>query len=101
MTSRDFCFWLQGYFEIGAGDMGNPLNGQQVDAIRRHLALVFKHEIAPAANGEKKDAETITRAAQLAALDRAHKQEQAMSSARVAGQQLARSGCGVGGQLIC
>lgn len=56
MTSRDFCYWLQGYFEIGAGDMGNALSGQQVDAIRRHLALVFKHEIDPGAGDEKHQA---------------------------------------------
>lgn len=46
MTSRDFCFWLQGYFEI----TGVPLEGfgrEQVAAIRNHLALVFKHEIDP------------------------------------------------------
>ena len=48
MTSRDFCYWLQGYFEIS----GTPLEGfgrEQVDAIRRHLGLVFLHEIDPAA----------------------------------------------------
>lgn len=44
MTSRDFCFWLQGSFEIL-----NPktLDEKQVDMIKRHLNLVFKHEIDP------------------------------------------------------
>lgn len=44
MTSRDFCFWLQGYFEVG-----NPkeLSQQQTEMIKRHLSLVFKHEIDP------------------------------------------------------
>lgn len=46
MTSRDFCYWLQGYFEIS----GQPLEGfgrEQVAAIQRHLAMVFVHEIDP------------------------------------------------------
>jgi hypothetical protein len=56
MTSRDFCFWLQGYFEIGTGgprapepatDPRDVLSKDQVDVIKKHLALVFKHEIDP------------------------------------------------------
>jgi hypothetical protein len=44
MTSRDFCFWLQGLFELA-----NPqaLTAEQTAAVKRHLALVFKHEIDP------------------------------------------------------
>jgi len=55
MTSRDFCYWLQGFFEIGAQSpfAGTPnaqgLGEHQVECIRRHLALVFKHEIDPSA----------------------------------------------------
>ena len=48
MTSRDFCFWLQGFFEIsGATGGGAALGNEEVDLIRRHLDLVFKHEIDP------------------------------------------------------
>ncbi len=57
MTSRDFCYWLQGYLEIvdaGASPddpPGNPadmvISRGQAECIRRHLALVFKHEIDP------------------------------------------------------
>lgn len=44
MTSRDFCFWLQGHFELnGSGE----ISANKADLIRRHLALVFKHEIDP------------------------------------------------------
>jgi len=51
MTSRDFCFWLQGYFELQrAGEI--YLDAAQTMVIRRHLALVFAHEIDPAM-GEK------------------------------------------------
>ena len=44
MTSRDFCFWLQGLFELGEVSM---LNEKQTDLIKRHLAMVFIHEIDP------------------------------------------------------
>src|SRR5579864_1376224 len=50
MTSRDFCYWLQGYFEIlrAAGGASTPsLNAGQVQCIQKHLAMVFKHEIDP------------------------------------------------------
>jgi hypothetical protein len=42
MQSRDFCFWLQGFFELGA-DTDRITAGQAV-LIRRHLDLVFAHE---------------------------------------------------------
>jgi hypothetical protein len=47
MTSRDFCYWLQGYFELGKSPEG--LSCAQVEAIKKHLALVFVHEIDPSA----------------------------------------------------
>ena len=54
MTSRDFCYWLQGYFEIhGSGPRPqephniDDLKAYQVDLIKQHLAMVFKHEIDP------------------------------------------------------
>jgi hypothetical protein len=52
MTSRDFCFWLQGFFELEAMTANHPgekvpLTGEQGQAIKNHLALVFKHEIDP------------------------------------------------------
>ena len=46
MTSRDFCYWLQGYFEI-SHPSNRELSAAQADMIRNHLALVFKHEIDP------------------------------------------------------
>jgi len=45
MTSRDFCFWLQGFFEIGEV---KQITAKESEIIQRHLALVFKHEIDPA-----------------------------------------------------
>lgn len=47
MTSREFCYWLQGYFEIEGetpGD-GYKLNPNQCKIIADHLKLVFYHEI--------------------------------------------------------
>ena len=49
MKSRDFCFWLQGFFEISGSD---ELKLSQVEKIRKHLALVFKHEIDPSMGNE-------------------------------------------------
>lgn len=50
MTSRDFCYWLQGYFEISDS---KELNDKQIESIKKHLALVFKHEIDPSAGDQK------------------------------------------------
>ena len=49
MTSRDFSFWLQGYFEILSAEntTGVSLSIKQVELIKKHLNLVFKHDIDP------------------------------------------------------
>lgn len=48
MTSRDFCYWLQGYLEISGVDANaGGLSPDQVGCIQNHLTLVFKHEIDP------------------------------------------------------
>lgn len=53
MTSRDFCFWLQGFFEVGDP---KTLTGEQLDLVKRHLNLVFIHEIDPSmGNKEEQD----------------------------------------------
>jgi hypothetical protein len=41
MQSRDFCFWLQGFFELGRSDQ---ITAEQAAVIRRHLDMVFVHE---------------------------------------------------------
>lgn len=46
MTSRDFAFWLQGFFEISGTD-AITMNAEQVSMVKKHLALVFIHEIDP------------------------------------------------------
>lgn len=45
MTSREFAYWLQGYFEISGGS--GDLRFDQVELIQKHLAMVFIHEIDP------------------------------------------------------
>lgn len=64
MTSRDFCFWLQGYFEIHNANMPENikasqagLTNHQIEVIQRHLNLVFKHEIDPSMGGPEKQEE--------------------------------------------
>ena len=49
MTSRDFCYWLQGFFEVSRADELLP---NQVDMVKRHLAMVFKHELDPSIGGD-------------------------------------------------
>lgn len=63
MTSRDFCYWLQGYFEIKEGENTVPSNRQltheQVCMIKSHLAMVFAHEIDPS-HGDKKHQDILS-----------------------------------------
>lgn len=42
MNTQDFCYWLQGYFELSGVDEG--LFKEQVLVIKEHLQLVFKKE---------------------------------------------------------
>jgi hypothetical protein len=50
MTSRDFCYWLQGYFELSGSDL---LDIEKTKTVKNHLAMVFRHEIDPSF-GDKK-----------------------------------------------
>jgi len=51
MTHRDFCYWLQGFFEIAGHNLvvrGTPMpvtvTPAQADLIEKHLELVFAHD---------------------------------------------------------
>lgn len=59
MTSRDFCYWLQGFFELT--NFGNPatITEQQLIQIKNHLNLVFKHEIDPSFGEEQEELNKI------------------------------------------
>jgi hypothetical protein len=54
MTSRDFAYWLQGFFEITGT---NKIDEGQAEMIKSHLNLVFKHEIDPSLNEGKSKVE--------------------------------------------
>lgn len=49
MYSQDFCYWLQGYFELSGT---KELNEKQIEIVKNHLNLVFKHEIDPQHEGD-------------------------------------------------
>ena len=44
MNSIDFCYWLQGYFEVSGQE---KMTEAQMRVVKNHLNLVFKHEIDP------------------------------------------------------
>lgn len=47
MKSVEFCYWLQGFFELHHQGSDLPITAGQAVIIQKHLALVFKHEIDP------------------------------------------------------
>jgi hypothetical protein len=70
MTSKDFSYWLQGFFEIERLNKKPEkltLNTDQVECIQKHLNMVFLHEIDKSygKDGPKLDAIHNERAAQL------------------------------------
>ena len=50
MTSKDFAYWLQGFFELTDA---KALTEHQVGLIKKHLNLVFFHEIDPSYTKDK------------------------------------------------
>lgn len=63
MKATEFCYWLQGYFELTA-NTGQGMSEAQVKVIRQHLDMVFIHDIDPSYPKE-----------QQSALSHAHKPE--------------------------
>lgn len=53
MKAVEFCYWLQGLFEVGEPQ---TLNAKQTDLIKRHLNMVFEHEIDPSYPAEQQKA---------------------------------------------
>jgi hypothetical protein len=41
MNEREFCYWLQGFFELNGEDVVD-LSSEQVQIVKDHLNLVFK-----------------------------------------------------------
>ncbi len=61
MKTTEFCYWLQGYFEMRAKgrDEDVGLTGAQARCIEQHLALVFQHDIDPATEPDPAKAEIL------------------------------------------
>lgn len=45
MKASEFCYWLQGYFEIEGQNA--TLTMEQCEVVRNHLGLVFVHDLDP------------------------------------------------------
>lgn len=56
MTSRDFAFWLQGFFEVSNAE---TITKEQTEVIKKHLNLVFFHEIDPSYTNDPKKQEQM------------------------------------------
>ena len=50
MKSRDFCYWLQGAIELS---QAKQFDEKQMEILKKHLNMVFVHEIDPTFGGEK------------------------------------------------
>ena len=56
MTSKDFAYWLQGFFEIAEETEITP---RQVEIIKNHLKLVFYYDIDKSYKVDQKTSETM------------------------------------------
>lgn len=56
MTSRDFCYWLQGYLELTES---LSLDQTKLRKVKVHLSMVFKHEIDPSFGDRLKELQKI------------------------------------------
>jgi hypothetical protein len=50
MKAQEFCYWLQGMFELSYVKM---LNAVQLETVRKHLQMVFLHDIDPSYPAEQ------------------------------------------------
>lgn len=56
MTAINFCYWLQGYFELKQTiDHRDGATPETMASIEKHLSLVFKHEIDPSFPAEQQE----------------------------------------------
>lgn len=85
MKTRDFCYWMQGFFdfkEVSQGKDRVTLTGAQIDCIRKHLNMVFVHEIDPSF-GDKKHQEELTKTHE--GIPRATSSKQALGTLTITG----------------
>lgn len=50
MTSKDFVYFLQGFFEMSGAE---TLTAKQVEVLKNHLKLVFLYDIDPSYTSDK------------------------------------------------
>lgn len=56
MKPENFCYWLQGFFEISEqSNQNTQLSSKQIETIKNHLNLVFAHSIDMQATEHIKD----------------------------------------------
>jgi hypothetical protein len=53
MEPTEFCYWLQGFFELSDS---SELTPRQINLIRRHLNTVFVHHIDPSYPTQQQEA---------------------------------------------
>ena len=52
MKATEFCYWLQGFIEL---DDPYELDHRQLELLKKHLQLVFIHDIDPSYPKEQQD----------------------------------------------
>ena len=45
MTPQEFCYWLNGYFDLAGDD--TSMTDEQIQCVKEHLELVFQQKINP------------------------------------------------------
>jgi hypothetical protein len=53
MKAVEFCYWLQGLFELGKPE---ALTAEQTATVKAHLDMVFIHDIDPSYPAEEQEA---------------------------------------------
>jgi hypothetical protein len=57
MSPSEFCYWLQGFFELGGSTV---LSREQVEMIKAHLGYVFEHKAVSSNTPETTSSTTRT-----------------------------------------
>lgn len=47
MTPENFCYWLQGWFELNSTTNNTQVTPETITVIKNHLNMVFAHSIDP------------------------------------------------------
>ena len=58
MNERDFCYWLNGFFDLS--EENSSLSEEQVKVIKDHLSLVFNKKVKSAQERTQINPQTLT-----------------------------------------